>query len=76
MAKETAEEGEKRKKGAAIAPPSTFGDDSPAVVAKKEKLSPEPEEQRRFVHPKLPQFGKGTSRGLGVAASIMVRGKQ
>uniref|UniRef100_A0A183BKP4 G-patch domain-containing protein n=1 Tax=Globodera pallida TaxID=36090 RepID=A0A183BKP4_GLOPA len=85
LAKEASEEEEKRRKGAAIAPPTAFESYGPdnvgvdgiapssahmpttasAVVVKEEVV------EQRFEQPKLAQFGKGMSRGLGVAANIM-----
>uniref|UniRef100_A0A914H8E9 G-patch domain-containing protein n=1 Tax=Globodera rostochiensis TaxID=31243 RepID=A0A914H8E9_GLORO len=78
LAKEASEEEEKRRKGAAIAPPAAFesygpdnvGVDGFAPTASATVVKEEVVEQR-FEQPKLAQFGKGMSRGLGVAANIM-----
>ncbi|KAL3095975.1 hypothetical protein niasHS_005734 [Heterodera schachtii] len=72
LAKEAADEEDKRRKGAAIAPPSNFeafeGAEGTAVV---EQVVTVEQQRQHFEQPKLTQFGKGVSRGLGVAANIM-----
>ncbi|KAF7639869.1 G-patch domain-containing protein [Meloidogyne graminicola] len=76
IAREAAEEEEKRKKGAAIAPPTSF------LVKEEEQIQIQAftfqqstiqqtnisieNNQKLAIH-----FGKGVSRGLGVAATIM-----
>ncbi|CAI4228075.1 unnamed protein product [Auanema sp. JU1783] len=64
LAKEHKEEAKKREKGAAIAPPTALLETSSV-----ESSSP----PHSFTNPAtiLAPFGKGTSRGLGVAANIM-----
>ena len=67
LARETTEEEEKRRKGAAIAPP-TF------LQQVEEEKPPEPTPAKpQLAEPSPRLFGKGVSRGLGVAASIMSR---
>jgi hypothetical protein len=78
LARETAEEDEKRKKGAAIAPPTAFSSDEPTTAVdgeeEEDEASPAKKQPKMEQHqPKLIQFGKGVSRGLGVAANIMSR---
>lgn len=81
IAREAAEEGEKRKRGAAIAPPSAFLQQQPKEEPMEEQqqqaaepgpqMMMEPHHQPRLLSN---QFGKGSvSRGLGVAANIMSR---
>ncbi|KAI1724926.1 g-patch domain-containing protein [Ditylenchus destructor] len=59
LQKQHEEEESKRRSGAAIAPPQ--------VLIEQDKASEEIAQSSKV----LPQFGKGTSRGLGVAANIM-----
>jgi hypothetical protein len=67
LARESMEEEEKRRKGAAIAPPSSFQKECEEEEPKRDEAV-----KMEKVAPKLTQqFGKGVSRGLGVAASIM-----
>ena len=66
LARETTEEEEKRRKGAAIAPPTFL-----QQVAEEKPQEQPAKPQLAEPSPRL--FGKGVSRGLGVAASIMSR---
>nr|CAD2194123.1 unnamed protein product [Meloidogyne enterolobii] len=71
IAREASEEEEKRKRGAAIAPPTSF-----MVKEEPQIQQPQPQQQPQIDHhesnEKLEKhFGKGVSRGLGVAATIM-----
>uniref|UniRef100_A0A915NYK0 G-patch domain-containing protein n=1 Tax=Meloidogyne floridensis TaxID=298350 RepID=A0A915NYK0_9BILA len=71
IAREASEEEEKRKRGAAIAPPTSF-----MVKEEPQQQQPQPQQQSQIDHhesnEKLEKhFGKGVSRGLGVAATIM-----
>ncbi|CAK5092206.1 unnamed protein product [Meloidogyne enterolobii] len=70
IAREASEEEEKRKRGAAIAPPTSF------MVKEEPQQQPQPQQPQIDHHhennEKLEKhFGKGVSRGLGVAATIM-----
>ncbi|KAL7072274.1 hypothetical protein ACQ4LE_008608 [Meloidogyne hapla] len=71
IAREASEEEEKRKRGAAIAPPTSF------LVKEEVEQIQQPQQQPQIDHhsennEKLAiHFGKGVSRGLGVAATIM-----
>ncbi|CAK5085439.1 unnamed protein product [Meloidogyne enterolobii] len=71
IAREASEEEEKRKRGAAIAPPTSF-----MVKEEPQIQQPQPQQQPQIAqhenNEKLEKhFGKGVSRGLGVAATIM-----
>ncbi|KAI1715466.1 g-patch domain-containing protein [Ditylenchus destructor] len=63
LQKQHEEEEIKRRSGAAIAPPQ--------VLIEQDKASEETPQSSKVTYEVLPQFGKGTSRGLGVAANIM-----